>query len=281
MPYKPPPDYRSVAPTWPSAREKAEDRFLQELTEASSAVCKNVTADYRVALDLLEKMKERRLPRGIDVWFHGYRACCAAGAWEEAEKVILAMASEDRLSPEHRFFHAALDGMYRGQASSPPNEFAENLLQDMQMRGMSPTAVTYQKAVEAVMRAGNRSIADAFFETAEKRGLLTIWINKGVALRLFDMPKAMARIVLRYAVEQRAISLTGRKAGKRGITILTEDPGGKKQASLEADVLRVLREQYKLKAKNTAGFGRIDIRGEDLERLGHELLAAKRTPNDT
>eukprot|EP00930_Biecheleria_cincta_P003214 TRINITY_DN104149_c0_g1_i1.p1 TRINITY_DN104149_c0_g1~~TRINITY_DN104149_c0_g1_i1.p1 ORF type:complete len:375 (-),score=55.88 TRINITY_DN104149_c0_g1_i1:53-1177(-) len=278
-PYKPPPVYVPAVPAPPSEKELETAELLLELRGVSDAVRTNSTADYTRALDILEKMKARSLTRGLDAWYYAYRACVRAGAWEEADKVILAMITEDRLTPEHRFFHAALDAMYRGQENSTPNAHAENLLQDMQRRGMVPTMETYTKAVEAVMRAGDRRRADSFFAKAEKRGLLTIWINRGVSLRLFDMPKMMARIVLKYAVEQRALSLTGRKAGKRGITILTADPARGKKSSLESDIMRILKEDYKLKAKNTAGFGRIDIRGEDLERLGKELLAGDRPPS--
>ena len=223
------------------------------------------------ARQLLREMKEENLL--VVNAYHGVLSVCAnATAWQEAKEVLKEMEQE-RLGPDHTSYHLAMDAAGRG--SGAPSDFAEGLFKEMQMRGMMPTSDTYTKVIHSYLHQGNEKSAGDFYREAARQGLLQIWTNGGVFLQLYDFPTDVALFLLRLSIVDRANQLVGRKAGKRTIHVLTKEPempaNPPGQGLLESHVLGVLKE-YGIKGRvEPSDFGRVRIRGEELERFGCEM----------
>lgn len=232
----------------------------------------NLCEEAPEARKLLREMREKDLPPVMYAYHSALAVCANATAWQDAKELLQEM-EKDRLTPDHTAYHFTMDA---GRVpSGAPVDFAEGLFKEMQMRGMMPTSDSYTKVILAYLQQGNEKAAENFFREAVRQGLLQIWTNGGVFLQLYDYPTEVAVFILRLAISDRAKDLVGRKAGKRTIHVLTRQPEMPRnlpgQGLLESTVMGVLAE-FGIKGRvEPSDFGRIRIRGEELERYGCEL----------
>ncbi|CAJ1389130.1 unnamed protein product [Effrenium voratum] len=161
----------------------------------------------------------------------------------------------------------------RARAQEPPIDHAESLFEEMKKRAMLPTQETYTKVLHSFILQENEKRARQVYRKAFREGMLNCYSNRGVNLAIYDYPIDVATFILRVAVIDRAGELVGRKAGKTTMHVLTRKPGVPKyqDAQLETMALSILRDEFGLKAKlEPSDFGRIRLRGSELERFGRE-----------
>lgn len=244
----------------PSPEELELEQF-----EGDLAACAEDGAWLRAA-DFLETMKERGVKRSTKAFNYALRACAKDFRWEEASKLIETMWKDD-VPPDHMSYLHFMEAC--GQPSTVGK--VTEIMQEMSRRGLVPNVNTYMKAMEILMKMGLEKKADALLTEAGQRGMLSVWTNDGNVLDLRDLTVEVAKLVTRFAVEERAIRLTGRKAGRGGFSIVTGHANSKKTAIVQNAVLNVLREEYDLKVRMApTSFGRVYLSTTALTELGME-----------
>ncbi|CAE8595348.1 unnamed protein product, partial [Polarella glacialis] len=230
---------------------------------------------WEEAVAHLKVMEAEGVPRVLAVWKFAVKACSQAGQWQEATRLLNAMFdAKERVAPDHSCFHAAMDaceveGKMQPEALLHPRE----LLKQMQLRGLMPTAFSYAKVLKMFMDSGNRKEAEALYAEVTRQGLLSVWHNGGNILDLQDVDIAVAQVVIRFAVEERASNIARARAGRGGFVVIT-GKSSKSEAHKQHAVIRIMKEEYGLKVRvDPAKFGRLRVRTEELERLGKERLA--------
>lgn len=252
------------APHEPTEEELALNSYVDKIQ-----LCEEV----QEVSGLMSEMKEQGLPLAMDVWKASLGVCVNASAGEAARTFLQDMTKE-RQTPDHECYHLAMDAGMRDPGA--PDDYVELLFNEMQMRGLMPTQDSYTKVIRSYILRDNEQLARRTFREATRKGLLTCWENRGLVLQLAGFPLDVATFILRVAVIDRANELAGRrKAGKTTMHVLTRPPGRTRVQTegglLEREVLDILRKEFGLKAKaEPSDFGRIRIRGSELERFGLE-----------
>ncbi|CAJ1363343.1 unnamed protein product [Effrenium voratum] len=261
------------APGWPyRGGELAIDDYV-----ARMMLCDEVAE----ARELMQEMKQKDLPLAMKVWHGALGVSANATDWQEAKKLLEEMEAEG-LTPDHAAYHLAMDAgegsggkttWWSGFILGAPIDHAESLFEEMKKRAMLPTQETYTKVLHSFILQENEKRARQVYRKAFREGMLNCYSNRGVNLAIYDYPIDVATFILRVAVIDRAGELVGRKAGKTTMHVLTRKPGVPKyqDAQLETMALSILRDEFGLKAKlEPSDFGRIRLRGSELERFGRE-----------
>jgi len=255
----------TVQPVGPTEEELAVQRYVEKIV---------LSEEVGEARSLLGEMRSEGLPLVMDAWKAALGVCANASSASEPAMQLLEEMTKERLTPDHECYHFAMDAGIKDQGAG--GNFVADLLKEMERRALMPTQESYTRVLRSHIQNGNERFARRIFREATRKGLLPCWQNRGLVLQLAEWPIDVATFILRVAVVDRARELGGRrKAGKTTMHVLTREAGVPKQKDeggrLEREVLRILKEEYGLKARaEPSDFGRIRIRGSELERLGLE-----------
>lgn len=221
------------------------------------------------ALELLNIMGSRGIRRTRHAWASATAACARAGRWEEAAGLLQAMGVAN-VPPDHIAYSNAIEACEEHGAY----QHAARLLIEMKQRGLPPNLDAYAKVLRLLVQGGRPQEAAALYQEANNQGLFSVWTNRARFLDLQELSAEVAEVVVRFAVEERAKAMVGGKAGRGGFYVLT-GPANKKTAFKQQAVLRVMREEFGLKVRvDPAKFGRMQVRGTELQRVGNERLMA-------
>lgn len=221
------------------------------------------------AMSLLEEFKEDRFYLGPRHFLQALQACEVAGSYEDAGQLLKDM-EKARKGPDHEAYHAAIASC-AGQGEDAAR-YSLQLFDEMQQRGLMPNLVTYNRIITALVKNGFHDDAKDKFQDATRLGYMECFTNRARFLDVQDLTIEVAELVVRLAVEDRAKMMVKRKAGKGGFYVLT-GPANKRTALKQQAILRVLREEYGLKVRvDPAKFGRVIIRGTELQELGIEMM---------
>lgn len=222
------------------------------------------------ALSLLEELKEA----GVETRKHfmlALQACATSGQYEDASGLLYQL-EKARLGPDHDAYHYAIDAC--GIPGEEAGRYAFGLWDEMQKRGLGPNLVTYNRIITTLVRTGMLKEAEEKFNEAVNLGYMDLFTNRGRFLDVQDVSIEVAELAVRLAVLDRAKMHAVRTAGKGGFYVLT-GPANKNTAVKQQAILRVLKEEFGLKVRvDPAKFGRINIRGAQVQELGRELLEA-------
>lgn len=243
----------------PSERDAERLAFEQAMEEYAEA------GSWSRALQLLDLMESKSVSRTPHAWMSAATACAKSGCWAEALGLFQAM-DKMRVLPDHAFYNTAIDACQEQGAYIE----AAQLLAEMRQRGLPPNSDTYIKVISMLARGGELQKAKALYEEANIQGLFTVWTNRARFLDLQELPVEVAEVAIRLAVEERAQATLRGTAGKGGFYVLT-GAANKRTAYKQQAVLRVMRDEYGLKVRvDPAKFGRMQVKGTELQRLGQE-----------
>lgn len=243
-------------PSEANAERLAFEQAMEEYAEAGS---------WSRALQLLDLMDSKSVSRTPRAWMSAATACAKSGCWAEALGLFQAM-DKVKVLPDHAFYNTAIDACQEQGAYIQ----AAQLLAEMRQRGLPPNSDTYIKVISMLARGGQLQEAKALYDEANIQGLFTVWTNRARFLDLQDLPVEVAEVAIRSAVEERAEATLRGTAGKGGFYVLT-GAANKRTAYKQQAVLRVMRDEYGLKVRiDPAKFGRMQVRGTELQRLGQE-----------
>uniref|UniRef100_A0A7S4V8N9 Pentacotripeptide-repeat region of PRORP domain-containing protein n=1 Tax=Alexandrium monilatum TaxID=311494 RepID=A0A7S4V8N9_9DINO len=249
----------------PSLEEQTVRGYERDLADCEER------GDWARALELLGWMATDRVQRARRAWASAAGACARAGRWVEATRLLEDM-DEARVPADHGAFSAAIEACEEQGA----HEHATKLMLDMGRRGLPAQLDTYSKYLRVLVQNGRVEDARALYAEANTLGLFSVWVNRGRFLDLQEVPIEVAEVVLRFAVEERADTMVRQgKAGKGGFYVLTGQ-ANKATAFKQQAVIRVMREEFGLKIRvDPARFGRVQVRGTELRRIGEERLRAQ------
>jgi len=238
--------------------------------EADLKTCEDA-GNWSHALDLLGFMRSDGVKVSRRAWTSGMGACARGGRWAEALRLMADM-DKAREPPDHTAYNAAIEAC--GEQGA--HQQAGQLMLEMRQRGLQPQMDTYARLLRVLVQNGMTEDARSLYQEASTHGFFDVWVNRGRFLDLQEFPIEVAEVILRFAVEERADEMARRgKAGKGGFYVLTGQ-AHKSTAYKQQAVLRIMREEFGLKVRvDPARFGRVQVRGMELKRIGEERQRAE------
>ena len=167
---------------------------------------------WECAVSLIRKMREAGIQPSAQAYSSAISACEAAGQWQRALGVLQTMMDDSLEGDVDSFpnlycFNAAIGACAKGGAWVEAVEVYERLVTHGH-RHLQPNIVTLGSLTEALDSAGQKELAQAFYEEGVRRNIVNPWRTTsdrgGTRVRAMDLhthSAAMARAAIRSHLE--------------------------------------------------------------------------------
>lgn len=226
------------------------------------------------------RCRQKNLSLELDHWKALIRVLSVAKMWQEIEQVWEDMAkATDPVLPDPDCYTLAIDAAAgKGVEPSPPVLHGEHVLEQMRLRGIPPPLTSYMKVLMTHLEAGRTEEAEAIYQKASANEMLSgIWIEKQSTLDLLDFDVATGKVLLDFALKDRAVKSLARTSAKRGFRVLTrlhEFNSRAQNAEREKEFVQLMKNLGMKAKKDPRGEGRIEVKESQLQLLGLKLTGA-------